>query len=577
MLKRLWFCGWLVGLLLSLVACGLLAGQAVDEEPLLPLVQTLPPETAQVDLERLLTAVSEIPPRDLPDLTQRYKQLPVPATLTQPNDQMRQVRTFWYKEGGTDETRQVEARLVYQNSQLQLWIDQAERIDVGDLAEVAQVLNEQILPTNRDLFGADDETRLNILHVSELGGGTIGYFSAADSFSTAVNPFSNERKMAYISLELAPLASDAYYEVLAHELQHMMQWYTDGNESTWLNEGLSELAVTLNGYGTSQHIPSFVAQPDTPLTNFQYESADYGTAYLFATYFYDRVGLDGVRLLARDPANSLPSVQNTLDALGSDLTAEGLFADWVVTNYLDSHGRGQGIYQYGRDMFPDEILVSDLPDEPLTTAVNQYGADYYRLTGDTAVTLAFTGTTQTRLLETDPHSGAYLWSTVPSDSSATHLTRSFDLTAVSVPTTHLPIAPSTHAQFGEGIALRGYALDPAPEGLRLTLLWEGVAPLPEAYTLFVHLYPASAGTDVAPLAQLDTQPCWPTDRWRVGEYLLEQQTLPWPENLPPEAYHVALGWYAYPSFARLPLRAAGEAQAWPDNRLWLGEVRKPDE
>lgn len=145
-------------------------------------------------------------------------------------------------------------------------------------------------------------------------------------------------------------------------------------------------------------------------------------------------------------------------------------------------------------------------------------------------------------------------------------------TAVSVPAKDIPISPNTNAQFGEGLALRGYTLDPTPNGVTLTLLWAGLAPMPEAYTLFVHLYPAEAGKDVAPVAQLDAPPCWPTDRWRVGEYLIEQKSLPWPEALPPGTYDVALGWYAYPSFTRLPLMAGEEARVWPNNRLWLGQV-----
>lgn len=423
-------------LILLLAGCDWLAHTAVDTPPAPPPIQ-LPVETTAVhDLDRLLAA--EILPRDLPDLTRRYKQVDVPTQLPQTSYQTREVHTFWYKEGVNDTPQQVEARLVYQDEQLQLWVDQSERIDVETLAEVVRVLNDQILPTNRHYFGEDDlSLPLNILHISDIGGGTIGYFSAADGFSTAVNPYSNERKMVYISLRQAPLGSRAYYDVLAHELQHMIQWHVDGNETTWLNEGLSELAVTLNEYGMSQHTSSFLTLPDTPLTNFQYNSADYGAAYLFATYFHDRMGGEAVRQLARDGANGLRSVQNALDVWGDGLTAEALFGEWVVANYVASHGRGQGIYQYESITLPTKITPSAWPREAVTSTVNQFGTDYYRLTGDAPVTLAFTGTTQTRLLETEPYSGAYFWSTVPSDSSNMHLTRAFDLTAVSAPTATL--------------------------------------------------------------------------------------------------------------------------------------------
>lgn len=417
---------------LWLGGCAFLPAEDV-EISVAPLVQEPPPPTAVSDLQQLLT--TDIPPRDLRDLTRRYKQVDVPEQLPAPQHQTRDLHTFWYKEGATDETRQAEARLAYQDGQVQLWIDQRERIDVADLQEVAQVLTNEILPTNRDLFGTDPAGPLTVLHLSEIGGGTIGYFSAADSFPTAVNPLSNERKMAYVSLELAPLASEDYYEVLAHELQHMMQWYNDGNETTWLNEGLAELAVTLNGYGTSQHVPSALEAPDTPLTNFQYNSADYGTSYLFATYFHDRLGTDAVRQLARDPDNGLRSVENGLQASGLSLTQ--LFGDWVATNYLASHGRGQGVYQYDSIALNEEVATRPWPDETVTASVHQFGTDYYRLAGDAPVTLAFTGTTQTNLLDTTPYSGAHFWSTVPSDSSNMHLTRAFDLSDTAVSTVTL--------------------------------------------------------------------------------------------------------------------------------------------
>ncbi len=425
-------------LILLLAGCDLVAGQLVADvaEVAEPPVQVMVETTAVDDLNRLLTA--EILPRDLPDLTRRYKQIDVPERLLPTTHQTRDLHTFWYKEGATDAAKQVEARLVYQDEQLLLWIDQNERINVETLQEVVQTLTNEILPINRDYFGEDDLTLpLNVLHISDIGGGTIGYFSAADGFPTAVNPYSNERKMVYISLKQAPLGSRAYYEVLAHELQHMIQWHVDGNETTWLNEGLAELAVTLNGYSFSQHTASFLAQPDTPLTNFQYNSPDYGAAYLFTTYFHDRLGAEAVRHLAHDPANGLISVQNALDVWGEGLTVTDLFAEWVVANYLDSHGRGQGIYQYDSLSLPDSVSVQELPTGGRPTMVNQFGADYYRLRGDSPVTLIFTGTTQARLLDTKPYSGAYFWSTVPADSSNMHLTRSFDLTAVSVPTATL--------------------------------------------------------------------------------------------------------------------------------------------
>ena len=43
------------------------------------------------------------------------------------------------------------------------------------------------------------------------------------------------------------------------------------------------------------------------------------------------------------------------------------------------------------------------------STVNQYGVDYIEVTGREPVAFDFTGSTQARLLNTDAHSGKYLW------------------------------------------------------------------------------------------------------------------------------------------------------------------------
>lgn len=145
--------------------------------------------------------------------------------------------------------------------------------------------------------------------------------------------------------------------------------------------------------------------------------------------------------------------------------------------------------------------------------------------------------------------------------------------ALTLPTdkspTLLPHLTPVSAQFGAGLSLHSQQISQDEAGIQLTLLWEATAPLPEPYTLFLHLYPVGA-ENAAPVAQLDVAPCWPTDQWRVGEQVLDQLMLAWPNGLPEGEYTLALGWYAYPSLARLPLVSTS---ALPDNRLWLGEVR----
>ena len=47
----------------------------------------------------------------------------------------------------------------------------------------------------------------------------------------------------------------------------MIHWYQDRNESSFLNEGFSELATFINGYDTGGFDGYYLNQPDVNLTD----------------------------------------------------------------------------------------------------------------------------------------------------------------------------------------------------------------------------------------------------------------------------------------------------------------------
>lgn len=315
-----------------------------------PLITAAPPPTASESLAALQAA--EIPARDLVELArllggvEDVSRPPADSTPYSPGD----VDTFWYSDHETGRKEQIEAYLLHQSSQLNFWVEAREDVRPEQLAAAATFLETQILPTNHAFFGnewqpgMDGDPRLNILHVGDLGGSVVGLFSAADGFTTAVNPFSNERDLLYTSLRYAPPGSEEYYALVAHELQHMSHWYTDSNEATWLNEGMSVLAAFLNGYPSTDYEQAFAATPDVQLTAFSYTSpltsAHYGAAFFLAAYFLDRYGPEATQSLLRHPADGTAGITATLAEAGEATTFDDLFANWVVANYLDSTGRG---------------------------------------------------------------------------------------------------------------------------------------------------------------------------------------------------------------------------------------------
>ena len=140
-----------------------------------------------------------------------------------------------------------------------------------------------------------------------------------------------------------------YEGTFAHEWQHLLQFYTDPFETTWMNEGLSDFAQTLVGYvdarlsvfqrGFDNHINCFqgfgnvqsefntnprdCGGPENSLNlwgegeNFNKVLADYGNAYSFMLFLFDRYGTQFMSNLHRDgERQGLASLQFELQAQG---------------------------------------------------------------------------------------------------------------------------------------------------------------------------------------------------------------------------------------------------------------------
>lgn len=128
-----------------------------------------------------------------------------------------------------------------------------------------------------------------------------------------------------------------------------------------------------------------------------------------------------------------------------------------------------------------------------------------------------------------------------------------------------PPPPPTHtlnAQWQHDLQLMGYddlpaTLTPATSFV-LRLLWSTSAPIPEDYTVFVHLL----GPDGAIVAQNDRQPLegfYPTSGWATDEPIEDFYFMALPEQLPVGDYQLMVGWYQPTTNIRLPLADATDA------------------
>ena len=311
----------------------------------------------------------------------------------------------------------------------------------------------KIYPTDREFFGSewtpgvDNDPHIYIVYTRGSGASNAGYFSTPDEYNPMVHKYSNGHEMFVFNADNMNLASAETYSVLAHEFQHMIHWNLDRNESSWMNEGFSVLAEYLNGY-PAYFDYNYISNPDLNLTDWLPDPGSngphYGESFLFLDYFLDRFGDGATQALVKDQENSLTSVDDTLKNLsiidkitGQPMTADDVVMDWMIANYVKdgSVGDGRFVYHNYKDSPQASATetISTCPQSALDHSVNQYGADYIKITcsGDHALT--FSGSTLTGLLPADPHSGKYAFWSNKGDSSDMTLTRQFDLTKVSGP------------------------------------------------------------------------------------------------------------------------------------------------
>ena len=426
-----------------------------DDEDLLIPTQT---DSAQNDtLETLENTI--VPINDLLDLAQRLEgKENIPVTIDAPANpyQVGDVETFWVTNVDTNENSTIEAVLRYATEHAYFWIENGVSFNQDELSALAETFEHEIYVINREFFGSewipgvDNDPHLYIIFANDLGYSLAGYFSSVDEYNPLAHEFSNAHETFMLNADNVDLDDEFTYGVLAHEFQHMIHWYQDRNESTWMNEGFSELSMLLNGYSTGGSDYVFSSDPDLQLNDWPADMGDttphYGAAYLFVTYFLDRFGESATQALVGHPANGMTSVDAVLTELdisdqqtGQIQSADDVFIDWAITNYLQDGTVGDGRYTYHiYDSAPrvDETETIDSCNPNMTTRdVHQYGADYIRIVCDGEYTLNFEGSIQTGVLPVDPYSGSYAFWSNKGDESNMTLTRWFDFKNQSGPLT----------------------------------------------------------------------------------------------------------------------------------------------
>lgn len=185
------------------------------------------------------------------------------------------------------------------------------------------------------IYNIVDESYFDPTYASYI----VGFFSSSTSEQFNRNIFFID------SLDWANrLGSDVarpyvYEGTVAHELEHLIHNDVDGNEESWVDEGLADLAEYFNGFPhPDSHVVYYLAYHRTPLTVWGGGLESYGASYLFQLYLLENFGTktDGVwepgwtLNLVAQAADGIPGIEAQTGAKFNDL-----YDAWILANYLD--------------------------------------------------------------------------------------------------------------------------------------------------------------------------------------------------------------------------------------------------
>lgn len=297
--------------------------------------------------------------------------------------------------GGSDH-----AWVVVEDSQWNVNVDQTEVdtvLEAFENSSIGQFPNQGIWDLNTSHFGMppdhlDQDGKIYIVYY-DFDVSSDGFFWSFDQGCDGTAPYaSNECDALYMNCSDHSPASDYMIAVLAHEFEHVIHYEQDPNESSWVDEGLAELAMWL--YGDPDNISAFNTNPDNNLTIWDMSWADYINTYLWTLYFYEQFGGQAAVLdLVKEQANGINGYNAFFVDHGFSAPFAHVFANWTLANYLDNPALANGQYGYTGDTLPPFSTTAQHMTFPVTQSadVKHWATDYVKFTHDMPVTITFDG------------------------------------------------------------------------------------------------------------------------------------------------------------------------------------------
>jgi len=286
-------------------------------------------------------------------------------------------------------------------------------IDQTAVDNIIAEFDNTIFPTDVATFGTppdvDSDPKIIILVLDIQDGNdpssyVAGYFyslnEVADTPGDDGNR-SNEAEIFYMDCYPADPLNDpiGVFGTTAHEFQHMIHYAHGYPEMTFVNEGLSEIASYICGYGLRS--TGLYAQ-NTNVGLFPWDEignvlADYSRAANWTLYLYEQFGGSILQDFVDGKHSTWIDMDNTIRPHHSP-GFWALIVDWWIANYANGHSNdGKHGYTYSPISRPTPAASIVGNSGAGSGTVEPMGVEYISFTGGDDLTINFTGNQYTNV------------------------------------------------------------------------------------------------------------------------------------------------------------------------------------
>lgn len=225
-------------------------------------------------------------------------------------------------------------------------IERGKDVFLTNVSNLGVKFDSDIYLTEKRLFGdewspgIDNDHRITI-YITEMRSDVDGYFREIDEYNI-VN--SNKREMIYVNAKY--IGQGRAPAILAHEFQHLINFNQRKrlrvlDEEEWLNEALSEYAVTATGFSDAgdylnRTARNFIANPTNALGIWESAAIDQASVSLFIHYLVGRYGESILKDIVQSKYVGEEAISFAIRKNGFNETFSDVFTDWTIALFLNS-------------------------------------------------------------------------------------------------------------------------------------------------------------------------------------------------------------------------------------------------